>query len=140
MTTFYSNEMTDFRAKPAKMNRPGVWGGRARLYSWSFNTGSGLAINDVIELVRLPRNFVVLGIYLYSEAMAASAVANLGDAGSATRYGSQSVASAVQAWLTTVSAPVTITAANMEVVQATVAGAAWPANRNFRGAVFGYLD
>lgn len=151
MATFYSDQRTDLRAQPAKMLRRGMWGGRLRTFQWTYTTpASGApAVADVIELVELPVDFIVLGVYVASEAMssgAGTAGFDLGDADDADRYvAAENVDAAINKWLTlrlgtNLGFMYRISKASEQMLKATVTGEAWATSKLFKGFVVGAHD
>ncbi len=90
MATVQSYQIQDLDTIPQKNLMPSELAGRVRTAYFSFDTGaSGPAVNDVIELVKVPKGARILSIYLNWEAMssgAGTAGADIGDSGDPDRF------------------------------------------------------
>lgn len=90
MTAHKSDQITGQDATPATLPKASELHGRVRVAYWSFTTPvGGVAIDDTITLVRLPRGARVLGGRFTAEAMSTgggAATLGIGVAGAATRY------------------------------------------------------
>ena len=90
MATFKSTQVTNYTAKPAVYTKTQEWKGRLRVGYWSYTTPASAAplINDVIQLVALPKNARIVMFEAVWEAMGAGAQMDFGlsSSGDAARY------------------------------------------------------
>jgi hypothetical protein len=89
MATVYSDQMTTVNTAP-KHVKTNEWQGRVRQMYWTYTVPAGnQAINDLIELVKLPIHARILGGRIAFSAMTtggAAASVQIGTAADATRY------------------------------------------------------
>lgn len=90
MAVHKSVQITNLDSVPAKFLKPNEWVGRVRIAYWTFETpAGGVAINDTIELVKLPDGARILHGRVMFDAMstgAGVATASIGVSGTAAKY------------------------------------------------------
>lgn len=83
MATFTSIQMTMPRYP---VSGPGIGGRNLHVARGEFNLSNALAVNDVINMVRLHRNFRVESGWIKTTGLGAGTLVQLGDAGNTSRY------------------------------------------------------
>lgn len=154
MAIHYSNQVTRVDQSPAAPShvQANEWGGRLRVAYWFFKTPStGVAVNDVIELVKVPKGARILAIYLANGAMstgAGTALVHVGDYEAPQRFATSHSIDATRAEFMplrhdTVFPPTLGLGYEYQAettITATADGEAWAANVPFLGFIIYAVD
>ena len=144
MATVYSTQRANENA--GTKNAPYDKGGRVRIAVFEYTTPSGgVAVNDVIELVKLPKDARIIGGRAAWEAMssgAGTATVTIGVSGAASKYlGSTSVDAAGETdFANTLATNMLDKLSADTVLIATAGGEAWAGTKKFNGYVLYVLD
>lgn len=144
MATVYSNERIKERASPVQLLKPNEAGGRVRQRIFTFTTANPTNVNiaDVVELVTLPAGARITGGNIAFEAMGASATAQVGVSGTASKYSATiDVSAAGNAALANTIATNTLDELTAStVIQLTAAGANYAVTKKIYGHISYMLD
>lgn len=146
MAVHKSDQITNLDATPRQQIKTNEWNGRVRVAYWSFATPAGtVAVNDTIELVKLPKGARILHGRAFWEAMssgAGDASVQIGVSGTAGKYlGTTSVDAAGSAvFADTVALNSGEELAADTTIIATALTEAWAAGKKFNGYVLYVVD
>lgn len=146
MAEHKSDQITNLDSAPPVLPKANESHGRVRIAYWSFTTpAGGVAINDTVRLVHLPKGARILGGHFVSEDMSsggAAATVTIGTAGDAARYLEATSVDAVTSgdFADTVARNFGDEVSGEIDILATATVEAWAAAKSFQGRVFYAVD